>query len=182
MLDVVILSFAIGFLRGGRIRELPVFNKLWVLAVSILLQIGSSIFVQFSGILVGISYLLLIYFFFGNREHEDIRIFMIGWMLNALVIWANFGKMPVDLEQASRLSFPIDALVNGTDFKHTVLNSETNLPFLGDLIYKPFIIPRVISIGDLFIMLGTFLLVQRIMNKPISLIRLREGKSYAAKN
>jgi hypothetical protein len=40
----------------------------------------------------------------------------------------------------------------------------------------------VISIGDIFIMLGAFLLVQRLMNKPISLLQLREGKSYATKN
>jgi len=84
------------------------------------------------------------------------------------------------LEQAQRLSYPIDALVNGTDFKHIAMSAQTHLPFLGDFIYKPIFIPRVISIGDIFIMLGTFLLVQRIMNKPISLIRLREGKRYAA--
>lgn len=181
MLDVVALSFIIGFLRGGRIREVPKFNMLWTLGVSILLQITSALVPQWTGITVSISYLFILLFFFYNREHEDIRIFMIGWFLNALVIWANYGRMPVDLEQASRLSYPIDALLHGTDFKHVALTSDTNLPFLADFIYKPIIFPRVISIGDIFIMLGTFLLVQRIMSKPISLIRLREGKSYATK-
>jgi hypothetical protein len=182
MLDVVALSFAIGFLRGGRIKELPKFSGLWSLIVSIGLQIMSQFVPQWSGILVSMSYLFVLYFFFRNRQHEDMRVFMIGWLLNALVIWANMGKMPVDLEQAQRLSYPIDALVNGTDFKHIALTAETNLPFLADSIYKPLIIPRVISIGDLFIMLGAFLLVQRLMSKPVSLIRLREGKNYAVKH
>ncbi|MGZ0051826.1 DUF5317 family protein [Brevibacillus gelatini] len=56
------------------------------------------------------------------------------------------------------------------------------MPFLTDVIYMPLIIPRVISIGDIFIMLGAFLLVQRLMNKPISLLQLHEGKRYATKN
>ncbi|MCG5027033.1 DUF5317 domain-containing protein, partial [Anoxybacillus flavithermus] len=73
-------------------------------------------------------------------------------------------------------------VLNGTDFKHTVLTEQTVLPFLSDIIYMPSIIPRVISIGDIFIMLGAFLLVQRLMNKPISLLQLREGKSYATKS
>jgi hypothetical protein len=182
MFDVVALSFAIGFLRGGRIRELPKFHQLWTLFISLLLQLSSSILPQLSGVLISASYLFIIVFFYSNREHEDFRIFMIGWLLNALVIWSNFGKMPVDIEQARKLSYPIDALIQGTDFKHIALTAETNLPFLADFIYKPLIIPRVISIGDIFIMLGTFLLVQRIMNKPISLIRLREGKNYAVKH
>jgi len=180
MLDVVALAFVIGFLRGGRIKEFPQFSMIWSLAISILLQVGSSLLPNISGVLICLSYLFIILFFYGNREHEDIRILMIGWLLNFIVIWANGGKMPVDLEQAQRLSYPIDALVNGTDFKHIAMSAQTHLPFLGDFIYKPIFIPRVISIGDIFIMLGTFLLVQRIMNKPISLIRLREGKRYAA--
>lgn len=182
MLDVVALSFIIGYIRGGRIREIPKFYKLWLLAIGFLLQyMGSLFFVQWAGIIVSISYIFMIMFFFNNREHEDIRIFMLGWFLNALVIWANSGKMPVDLEQAKRIGEAVEPLINGTSFKHIALTAETKLPFLADFIYKPIIVTRVISIGDIFVMLGTFLLVQRIMNKPISLIRLREGNSYAAK-
>jgi len=180
LLDVVAFSFAVAFLRGGRIREIPTFKGFWALLASIVLQIASSFLQDISGIFVCLAYVFILVFFYQNREYEDIRIFTIGWFLNALVIWANFGKMPVDLEQARRLPHSIEPLIQGTDFKHIAMTAETKLPFLADFIYKPIIIPRVISIGDFFIILGTFLLVQRIMNKPISLIRLREGKSYAA--
>ncbi|RNB92623.1 hypothetical protein EDM56_00285 [Brevibacillus fluminis] len=182
MLDVVVVSFVIAFLRRGRIREMPQFHSLWALGISILLQIGSAFVGEYAGLLVSISYVFTLLFFYSNREHEDMRIFMIGWLLNALVIWANYGRMPVDLEQATKVPFPLETLIAGTDFKHVLLNEETNLPFLADFIYKPFYFKRVISIGDLFVILGTFLLVQRIMNKPLSLIRLREGKQYAPKH
>jgi len=182
MLDVIVFSFLVAFLRGGRIRSFPTFHYIWALGASLLLQFASPYLPEIAGILVSASYIFIILFFYGNREHEDIRIFMIGWFLNALVIWANLGKMPVDIEQAKKLSTPIEPLIHGTDFKHIALTEATKLPFLADFIFKPIIVPRVISIGDIFIMLGTFLLVQRLMNKPISLIRLREGKRYAIKN
>ncbi|MGE5703601.1 MAG: DUF5317 domain-containing protein [Clostridia bacterium] len=182
MLDVVVVSFLVAFLRGGRIKEMPHFKSLWALIASIVFQISSAFVGQYAGILVGISYGFILVFFFGNREQEDMRIFTIGWLLNALVIWANQGRMPVDLEQAKKVDFPIEQLIAGTDYKHILLTAETKLPFLADFIYKPFYFERVISIGDLFIILATFLLVQRIFNKPISLIRLREGKIYEAKS
>ncbi|MFY0543193.1 DUF5317 domain-containing protein [Brevibacillus sp. H7] len=182
LLDVILLSFLFGYLRGGRINKIPTFHKLSFLLVSILLQLASVFLSELGGVLVSIAYVSILAFFYANREHEDVRIFMIGWFLNALVIWANLGRMPVDLEQAEKLPFSVEPIVNGTDFKHTLLTDDTLLPFLADIMYMPFPIPRVISIGDLFIMLGAFLLVQRIMNKPISLIRLREGKNYAAKH
>lgn len=182
MVDVIVFSFLVAFIRGGRIHSFPTFSHLWTLGASLLLQFSAPYMPQIAGILVSVSYILILAFFYCNREYEDIRIFMIGWLLNALVIWANFGKMPVDIDQAKKLSTPIEPLIQGTDFKHIALTEATNLPFLADFIFKPIIIPRVISIGDIFIMLGTFLLVQRIMNKPISLIRLREGKQYAVKN
>jgi hypothetical protein len=182
LLDVIFVSFLVAYLRGGRIKEIPTFLQLKLLLISISLQVTAIFLPKFGGILVSIAYVFMLLFFYVNREHEDIRVFMIGWFLNAIVIWANLGRMPIDLEQAKKLPYPIEPLLNGQDFKHTVLNESTNLPYLSDIIFMPFPIPRVISIGDLFIMIGAFLLVQRIANKPISLIQLREGKNYATKS
>lgn len=182
LLDVILISFAIAYLRGGRLRSIPTFNHIVFLVISILLQVMAVWFNGIAGIFISVAYIAMICFFYANREHEDIRIFMIGWFLNALVIWLNKGRMPIDLEQAKKLPFSVEPLINGSDFKHSILNDDTLLPFLGDIIHMPFVIPRIISIGDLFIMLGAFLLVQRITNKPISLIRLREGKNYVAKH
>lgn len=177
-LDFVLLSFLIAFFRGGKLTDIPHFKKISLLVISILLQICSYFFPQWAGVLISISYLFILVFFYFNREFEDVRIFMIGWFLNALVIWANSGRMPVDDEIVNSLpKDKIENLINGTDFKHIVMNDETIFPFLGDILYFPYFLPRVLSIGDLFIMLGAFLMIQRIMNKPISLIRLREGNA-----
>lgn len=180
LLDVIVISFIVALVRGGRLKEIPVFRRLYLIGISIGLQILSALIPPWGNVFISISYLSTLLFFLSNWEYEDIRIFMIGWFLNALVIWANFGKMPVDLEQARKGPWPLEPILNGYDYKHTLLTDQTHLSFLGDIIFVPFPIPRVISFGDLFIILGAFLLIQRIMNKPISLIQLREGKKYAA--
>ncbi|USG65292.1 DUF5317 domain-containing protein [Brevibacillus ruminantium] len=182
LLDVICVSFLVALIRGGRIKELPKFYKVGLLIGSLVLQACAAFFPSLSGIFISISYVLILGFFLFNRQFEDMRIFMVGWFLNALAIWSNRGKMPIDLEQAKRLPYDLEPVINGTNFKHSVLTESSNLPFLTDVIYMPSIIPRVISIGDIFIMLGAFLLVQRLMNKPISLLQLREGKSYATKS
>ncbi|HZG16830.1 MAG TPA: DUF5317 domain-containing protein [Candidatus Bathyarchaeia archaeon] len=181
-LDILAISFIIAFLRGGRLHTIPKFHMIVFLVASILLQVGSAFLPAWGNIFVSVAYLCMFLFFFFNREHEDIRVFMIGWFLNATVIWANKGKMPIDLEQASKLPYSLEPIINGEDFKHVILTDDTLLPFLADIIYMPFPMARVISLGDIFIMLGAFLLVQRLMNKPISLLELREGKKYATKN
>lgn len=181
LLDVIFISFLVALLRGGRIKELPRFNKVYLLLVTIALQVCAVFFPMQGGIFISIAYVFILAFLMYNREFEDMRIFLVGWFLNAIAIWTNGGKMPIDLEQARKLPYDLEPVINGTNFKHNVLTESSNFPFLTDVIYMPFIIPRVISIGDIFIMLGAFLLVQRLMNKPISLIQLREGKSYATK-
>lgn len=174
MLEVILMSFVIAYFRGGRLRELPTFNKISALIISIVLQISAAFFVNLSNYFISIAYIFILIFFFNNRVHEDIRIFTIGWLLNALAIWTNLGKMPVDYTQLAKTPW-LNQIVDGSDFKHSLIDSTTKLPFLSDIIYVPFPIPRVISIGDIFLIIGAFLLVQRIMNKPISLIALKQG-------
>ncbi|MDN4094876.1 DUF5317 domain-containing protein [Brevibacillus agri] len=182
LLDVICLSFIVALIRGGRIKEFPKFNKVVLLVITIVLQVCAAFFPTVGGIFISIAYVFILAFLICNREFEDMRIFLIGWFLNAIAIWTNNGKMPIDLEQAKKLPYDLEPVINGTNFKHSVLTESSNLPFLTDVIYMPLIIPRVISIGDIFIMLGAFLLVQRLMNKPISLLQLHEGKRYATKN
>lgn len=181
LLDVICFSFLVALIRGGRIKEFPKFQKIYLLVITIALQVCAVFLPLIGGVFISIAYLFILAFLVCNREFEDMRIFLVGWFLNAIAIWTNGGKMPIDLEQARKLPYDLEPVINGTNFKHSVLTESSNLPFLTDVIYMPSIIPRVISIGDIFIMLGAFLLVQRLMSKPISLIQLREGKSYATK-
>ncbi|WP_232699728.1 DUF5317 domain-containing protein [Brevibacillus daliensis] len=181
-LDIIVISFVVALIRGGRLKETPTFHALPFIFASIALQITSGFIPAWGGVLVSISYMLSIIFFYYNRNYEDMRFFIIGWGMNALAIWSNGGKMPIDLSQAKKLGISLDPLINGTDFKHNVLDSSTNLAFFTDIIYMPFPMARVISMGDIFIMIGAFLLIQRIMNKPLILKHIREGKNYAPKS
>lgn len=167
LLEIVVLSFVIAFLRGGRFNQFPRFNKIPLLFGSVALQLGSALVTDLSGYLISLAYMLTIVFFWFNREHLDIKFFSVGWLLNAIVIWANQGKMPIDLIQASKLPYSLEKVINGTDFKHSMLTQASHFPYLADIIYMPYVFPRVISVGDIFIMIGTFLLVQRLANKTI---------------
>ncbi|SED13486.1 DUF5317 domain-containing protein [Paenibacillus sp. GP183] len=177
LLDIIILSFVVAFLRGGRIKEIPKFHKLVFLLISVILQVCSIFLPHGIGkVIVSVAYLSAIVFLYKNRMWEDVRVIMIGWMLNAITIWVNLGRMPIDLEQAKKTPFDVTALLNGDDWKHAIIDNTTRLSFLSDIIYVPYPVPRVISIGDIFVAFGVFLLIQRMMNKPISLKGLHEGK------
>lgn len=181
MIDIILISFIIAFLRGGRSIKVPDLKNVYLLVISLITQLASIIWVGIGNFLISLSYIFILLFFYSNRTYEEIRIFMIGWFLNAVVILANMGKMPVDLEKASMINDTFSSeIVNGINYKHIPLTEDTLLPFLGDIIYMPYIVPKIISIGDVFVMIGAFLLIQRLMEKPISLIQLREGKRHAA--
>lgn len=174
---VILASLLVALIRKGRF-DLPKFHGIYFIAASVVLQL-IAIFVNQSvigNIVVSVSYLTTILFLFSNREFEEMRIVMIGWLLNAIAVWSNFGRMPVDLEQAKKLPFPIESLLNGTDWKHSIITESTHFPILSDIFYISFPVQRVLSIGDIFLVIGIFLLIQRLMNKPISLLKIREGK------
>jgi hypothetical protein len=84
--------------------------------------------------------------------------------LNFIVIMANGGKMPV--------YFPPDLNVSEEvieereyDIIHTGVDENTRLFFLADIICipKPYPLPKILSIGDLFIMAGIYMFFQREM-------------------
>jgi hypothetical protein len=91
-----------------------------------------------------------------TREHS-IRIglifLLIGWMLNASVIALN-GAMPLSI-RAYRASGQTETPTprQGGFFKIELADNKTRLGFLGDVIpVHP--IGQVVSVGDLFLVLG----------------------------
>jgi len=81
----------------------------------------------------------------------------IGNLCNALVIAFNQGKMPVK----------VPAIVDNPVFDrgHMLLTSSTKLEYLADIIFIriPSFRIYMLSIGDIFLMIGVFLLIQRGM-------------------
>lgn len=80
-----------------------------------------------------------------------------GTLLNLVPIAFNNGKMPVQLNET----------LSGTHFDigHVLLTEATRFRWLSDIIFirEPYPFPKIISIGDIFIVIGVFLLIQQIM-------------------
>jgi hypothetical protein len=173
LIETVVLAIVISLIEGGRIRRLGwlEFQAFWLVPVALVIQIavywaavkGFGIGpVWISPVLNTTSYFLLLIFTLINWYLPGVRILALGILLNALVIALNGGVMPVDplyLPEASRL-----ALLNGQG-THGLMTSATNLSFLADRIFIAVagFNKQLISIGDIFIDFGGFLIVNKAM-------------------
>lgn len=57
------------------------------------------------------------------------------------------------------------------DLGHTLLVAETKMKFLSDIIFigPPYPLPKILSLGDLFLIVGVFWFIQQIMvNKELN--------------
>lgn len=110
-----------------------------------------------------VSYGMLFASFWFNRKRIGFIAMGGGCLLNAVVIIANGGSMPVSIEvlKKANLTKALEALESGVDIKHTVLCEGTKLAFLSDIIHVPYFpgfLIRVVSIGDLIVVLGLLIL------------------------
>lgn len=109
-----------------------------------------------------VSYCLLIAFVVMNRKLPGAILIGVGTVLNLAVILAN-GGMPVSLKAARAAGLdPSAAGFLESAIKRRVMDSETLLWFLGDWIPLP-VIQTVVSIGDVVLGIGIFLLVERLV-------------------
>lgn len=169
LIDILLLGVAVAFLRGGRPDRTLSLAHSWLILVAAVLQAAAAFTPQ--GVaqwLVLGSYGSLLVCLVKNLNRQSIRLIFVGVLLNVVVILANGGRMPVSLEAAGRLSYDLQPLIKGTDFKRVAMSDATAFNFLGDVIYVPIPIPRVVSIGDVAIALGAFLLIQEYMLKPLT--------------
>lgn len=167
--DVIVAGIVVALLRGGRLTEAPRIRGAWILILVAIFQSLTPFLPQAGAFLMIGSYLLLLYLGYCNWESTAFRVLGVGTLLNALVIIANGGRMPVDLALAAQLSYEISGLTGDGFMQHVALHEGTRLGFLADIILLRFPIPRVISIGDIFAVVGLFLLIQEIFGKPVVL-------------
>ena len=110
-----------------------------------------------------VIYYLLIVFVLRNFKVNGMLIIGIGFILNAAVIFANKGFMPVDTAMGLKYNFEhtLYDLHNQHIFGHIILNPLTKLTFLADVINvpPPYPWPKTISVGDIFIDIGVIVMV-----------------------
>ncbi len=156
---VLALSVVVALLRGGSFRPLPKFKAVWLLLLAVVFAVCAAFIVKHSPVLASLSYVFTLGFLVLNWSFLELRLLLIGVAMNALVIWANGGIMPV-------------SVLHHEDLWHGALTRHTVFPFLGDILYIRYPARAEISLGDVFIWSGTLLLIQRLLGRPIHLVRL----------
>ena len=181
----VIVGAAAGLAVGGNLGNILNFKlkKLWILLTAFFIQIVSQIlcyngfkfFANNSIITHGLVFLMLFSVFWFNRHYLGILTVGVGSMLNALVMMANGGKMPVGMDTIIAAGVPAEAVQvvsNGLDSKHVLVGETTRLVFLSDIIHPPSflsILMQVVSIGDLIVVMGIVVLVfEAVTDKRIA--------------
>ena len=160
-------------LTGGRLSRLAdlEFRRAWlalaaivvqVLIISIVPGIGKDLSVQIHLA----SYLLLGAFLVVNRHVPGLLVVAGGGALNFAAIVTNGGVMPADPDAVAAAGVP----QNVTEFANSAPADGAPLGFLGDVFHTPGWLPihNVFSVGDLVIVLGAFLLLQRACRTPAS--------------
>ncbi len=170
LLDMVLASLFIALLRGGGPTEQFGLRHSWVIFVVLGMQVAAVFTPRIlSPLLVLGSYAVLMIMLFFNLDKQSMRLVFIGVLLNAMVIGLNGGHMPVSVAAASGLGFDTAPLIAQSDFKRVAMTGATLFNFLGDVIPVPLPLPRVVSIGDILIAVGAFLLIQEFMSRPLAL-------------
>ena len=172
MLEVIIFSIFVGFLRSRTLKgllEIKITLFPLVLAALLLRFVavvlggkGYSFFIHYGPYIQIVSFAALIYVLIINGS--SLRLVAVGVVLNFLVILANGGLMPVSAAAISRAELEdMDLYVT-----HTYVEEDTPLWFLADIIPVPPPYPhnRVVSIGDIILAGGLFLFIQRSMFFP----------------
>ena len=177
LLDVMVYSLIIGLLRRGKLEglaDLPI-KKVGLIISAFLIQFilvffGERDFQLFSKIGVYLhifSYILLLIALWYSREIKGMKILAVGVVINFIAVLANGGQMPVSAKALLKANMnDMLPLLNSRSYVvHTLLTEKSHLKFLADIIPlpPPYPRPRVLSIGDIVMSIGLFILIQRSM-------------------
>lgn len=113
------------------------------------------------------SYVLDAYFLFANRRLAGVPLVALGAGLNVLAISTNGGVMPA---RPSALRAAGIAARHG--FDNSAALAHPHLPFLGDIIPVPgpWPIGNVLSVGDLIIFVGAFVVLHRACGSRLGFV------------
>ncbi|GAB6932828.1 DUF5317 domain-containing protein [Calditerricola satsumensis] len=175
LIDGVLLGLVVALLRGGKLAHLADvrIRGAWVFVALCLGQVALYLFrdqmpsiFRMSPVWFLSAYLVMFLVLYQNRHIHGVNVMLIGGLLNFVVMVANGGYMPVSPEAASLISPTyIEPLPQGPYGKHILMSEETNLNFLGDIIplLPPYPRHQVVSIGDVLINIGAFLVIQALL-------------------
>ncbi|HEY1594489.1 MAG TPA: DUF5317 domain-containing protein [Thermoleophilaceae bacterium] len=150
-------------LAGGdlkRLGELDI-RASWTVLLSCVIQVGITSAIRGGShevhvVLHFVSYALVAWFLFANRHMFGIPLLAFGALLNVLAIATNDGTMP-----ASSFALRVSGIDTSGGFDNSGHVEHAHVAFLGDVIPVPgpWPIGNVLSIGDLLIYAGGFIVL-----------------------
>lgn len=175
LLLALLAAWILASLLGGRLSNLKRLDFRGIKMVPVLLAFNIALLVITSwwalpresllgaSLHIG-SYIGLLWLCIINIRLPGMFLLAIGILLNAVVISLNGGAMPVD---PSLLPVSKQDALLGQFATHTVITAKTNASVLGDWIYLriPYLGNYLISIGDIVMDMGAFILVYQGMKR-----------------
>jgi hypothetical protein len=164
-------------LAGGRLGALAEIRPraVWAVLLAAAIQVAIT---QMAGgshelhvVLHVFSYVLDAYFLFANRRLAGVPLLAAGAALNVLAIVTNGGVMP-----ANATALRISGIASRPGFDNSAVLAHPHLAFLGDVIPVPgpWPIGNVLSVGDLIIFIGAFVVLHVACGSRAA--RLRPGR------
>lgn len=191
LFGILLLAFRrqlFGFARHAQYKllALPIIAFVIESGAGSLLSRGSEVMVRqiigLSFALELLCYGLLIAFILANHRQGGFKAMAFGVLLNAVVVLANGGFMPVDGTALKALGFneTYQELSNLMIFGHQLMSDSTHLPFLGDVFHlkPPYPFPKSVSLGDWI--MGFGILYHLATYKSSSEIQTTEGEEVKA--
>jgi hypothetical protein len=163
----VLGALAVGYLRGGQLRNLGTvrLRRGWLVLASVGIQGLLAAFVALGGPgealsrpLLLASQVALLAFVWCNRLLPGMTLVFVGFAANAAVITAN-GAMPVDPDALAMVGGGSAVIEPG---KHRLLTEGDSLVWLADILPIP-LLRTVISAGDIVLAAGVGILVVNLM-------------------
>lgn len=165
-IEALIFAVIIGYILKGKIKNLENvdLNRTYLIFMAFFIELFIVISIKsgffnigiFTYILDFIMYSLLVIFIYSNRKNKYIVLMGVGFLLNATAIFLNGGAMPVSAKAAETAGITLNVTKEGL---YTLINENTRLWFLGDIIPKTFLRKFAISIGDIIAVIGLMLFI-----------------------
>ena len=159
--EALIVSIIIGYIFKGRLMNLEKLEikKIYLIFTGYGVQIITVLLIRRGILALGfitfilhlLVYIFLFAFIYFNRDNKFFILIGIGFLLNAVVIFANGGLMPVGVKQLDILGFPHNVSSRGL---YILADSKTKVYYLADIIPAKFPIKYSASIGDYISVLG----------------------------
>jgi len=194
LIETIFFALFMGYIKGGRLKNMRGINlrAAWLVILAFILQVtiyglavlGNTLGPDWLGQAIHMSsYVLLLVFIAFNYTLPGVSFMALGVILNGLVIGLNNGLMPVDTTYLSVAG--TEALRAGEGI-HGLMSETTKLSFLADIIYLdiPGLSKQFLSIGDILIDIGAFMLIFEGMTAPPSEDYSAQyfRQSYSARN